>query len=182
MATGLTERADEEAQLTIDLGRNTKSLVSREALVAIVLALIALLVITTGVFAAPIVGANGCTAENQRVALLIDLSKSRTAADVTSDAAAVSRILAEAQACSRYVVLGVGDDGWGSPRVLMDSTVTTSGGWMQQDLKTARKKLLAMWTPIVATLAPTYSGSDVLGTIYMRSSCSVSRPLVPARW
>jgi hypothetical protein len=165
VATSLAERADEEAQLTIDLGRNAKSLMSREAIVAIVVALIALLVITTDLFAAPVEGSNGCKAENQRIALLVDLSKSRTAADVTADAAAVSRILAEAQACSRYVVLGVGEDGWAAPRVLIDSTVTTSGGWMQQDLKNARKKLLAMWTQTSARLTPTYSGSDVLGTI-----------------
>ncbi len=165
VANSLAERPDEEAQLAIDLGRNTKSLVSREAIVAIVVALIALLMITTNLFAAPVDGRNGCQSENQRIALLLDLSKSRAAADVAADAAAVSRILAEAQACSRYVVLAVGEDGWASPRVLIDSTVTTSGGWMQQDLRNARKRLLAMWTQTSAGLAPTYSGSDVLGTI-----------------
>jgi hypothetical protein len=165
-AADRAERADAEAGLTINATRNARAFISKDAIIAIAIAIVVLLAISTDLFASPAIHTKAsCTAENQRVALLIDLSRSRTADDVAADAAGVARVLSEGRGCSRYVVLGIGDDGWGAPIVLLDMRVTTSGGWMQQDLKTARRQLTAAWAQTAARLAPMYSGSDVMGTL-----------------
>jgi hypothetical protein len=125
-----------------------------------ILAIALLLALAHPAFPAAIAGT-----EIDRFGFAIDLSLSRSAEDVNQDIASIGTALGQVPLNARIAVVGVTQDAFASPCVLLEARVAGDAGFMSRNLSRARLSLVEAWRKKSATLAPTYHGSDIAGSI-----------------
>ncbi len=107
----------------------------------------------------------------QRVELvvLIDLSQSVGAngpddrSEFQKNVAAVSQVLRHVPAGAHVTVLGITDDSFGQPYLLLSATVAPEVGYFGEKLASARQRLEAAWKAKSHDLTPTFPGTDLFG-------------------
>lgn len=138
------------------------------AATATLLALIVLAVLLLGVASA--FGSE--PGQGRPVVVLIDLTKSTSPESFRANCQAVAGVLGQLQSGDRILVIGI-TDAFGHVPVLMDRTVSERG-YMGLQLGAARETLVAEWLKISEELQPTYSRTDVIGTLRLLAFMEVS--------
>jgi len=113
----------------------------------------------------------------QRVELvvLIDLSRSVGAngpddrSEFQKNVAAVSQVLRQVPAGAHVTVLGITDDSFAQPYLLLRATVAPEAGYFGEKLASARQRLETSWKTRSRDLAPTFPGTDLFGAFLVAS-------------
>jgi hypothetical protein len=77
----------------------------------------------------------------------------------------VRNFLAQAPAASRIVVLGITDQSFAQPYILLAATVPDDAGYFGERLEAARRQLVAVWQRRISKLQPTFKHTDLLGAL-----------------
>lgn len=71
----------------------------------------------------------------------------------------------EVSADTRIAVIGIADQSFTQPDILLSATVDTNAGYFGERLNTARKELVHAWKTRSAKLKPRYRQTDILGAL-----------------
>jgi len=108
-------------------------------------------------------------AERVNLVIAIDLSKSvavkdsNQVAEFEKDLAAVSQLLASLPAGSRATVIGITDNSFAQPDILLAAEVGEDEGYFKERLAAARRQIVAAWKERSAQLGPRFPRTDLLG-------------------
>lgn len=83
--------------------------------------------------------------------------------------AAVGRILAQVPAGSHVAIIGITDQSFTRPYILMDADISSDEGYFKERLSAARGALVARWRKLAGRLRPTALQSDILGACLVAS-------------
>jgi hypothetical protein len=117
-----------------------------------------------------------CAAFGQaRVNLVIAIDLSASVATMGHDdntafrgnVTAVSRILARVPAGSTVTVLGITDNSFTKPYILLSATVSENEGYFKERLAAGRQTLVKAWSKRSAQLEPGFQETDVLGAMQL---------------
>jgi hypothetical protein len=86
-----------------------------------------------------------------------------------SNMEAVGRLLATAPAGSRITVIGITENSFGQPYVLLSGTITDDPGYFGERLGSARRRLLDAWRKQTLQLAPNARSTDIFGAVLLAS-------------
>jgi MFS family permease len=122
----------------------------------------------------------------QRLNLVIavDLTASETVKDHDGQSQfgkniqGVTRLLASAPANSKIAIIGITEDSFTRPYILLSAAVSDDQGYFGERLARARQQLIRAWQRRAAQLRPNARGSDVLGALLVASALFQE---VPAR-
>jgi hypothetical protein len=109
------------------------------------------------------------------VVVLLDLSKSvattgnDTKAEFDKDVASVSNILATLPSDAKITVLGITDNSFASPYVILSGELSSDPGYFQERLASGRATLIRAWRSKSAQLVPHYPKTDILGALLVAS-------------
>jgi len=79
--------------------------------------------------------------------------------------AAISRLLAQVPAGSRVTIIGITDNSFTQPYILLSAEVSENEGYFKEKLTAARHGLAKAWKKCAAQLEPKFQETDVLGAM-----------------
>jgi hypothetical protein len=107
--------------------------------------------------------------------VLVDLSQSVDASGPDSrsefqkNVAAVSQIVLHVPAGAHITIVGITDESFAQPYVLLSARVTTDAGYFGEQLGSARQRLETSWKNRSRDLAPSSPGTDLVGAFLVAS-------------
>jgi cell division protein FtsB len=81
----------------------------------------------------------------------------------------VTRLLAEAPANSRVIVLGITDKSFAQPYIILSATIPGDAGYFGERLGAARSELVRAWRARSVGLRPKFRYTDILGALEIAS-------------
>jgi hypothetical protein len=81
----------------------------------------------------------------------------------------MSHLLAEMPAGSKVTVIGITENSFGDPYILLKAEISNDPGYFNERLAAARGELVRTWAERSAQLAPTVHGTDILGALLLAS-------------
>ena len=115
------------------------------------------------------------TSDRVDVVLLLDLSQSvavnghDSKAEFQTNVQSVATILATLPAGARVNVVGITDDSFASPYVVLSGELASDPGYFNERLAKGRASLIHAWQVWSARLAPRYPDTDILGALLVAS-------------
>jgi hypothetical protein len=114
----------------------------------------------------------------QRLNLVIavDLTSSEAAKDhdgqsqFSKNIQGVTRLLAAVPTNSKVTIIGITEDSFSQPYILLSATVSDDQGFFGERLAAARQQLIRTWRKRSAQLGPNARSSDVLGALLVASA------------
>ena len=109
------------------------------------------------------------------VVVLLDLSQSvavrghDSRAEFEKNVQGVSSILAALPAGAKVTVVGITDDSFGTPYIILSAELTSDEGYFKERLAKGHAALVRTWRDRSAQLAPRYSQTDILGALLVAS-------------
>lgn len=107
--------------------------------------------------------------QQTELVVLIDLSKSVAApgqdgrSEFQKDVAAVSGVLGQAPLGTHLTVVGVTDNSFAQPYILLSATITSDPGYFGEHLTAAHRQVQIAWGNRSRNLSPSYPGTDLIG-------------------
>jgi hypothetical protein len=89
---------------------------------------------------------------------------------------AAGQVLARLPANARVVVIGITDQSFGEPLVLLDARVPEDEGYFHERIAAARRALVQSWVARTRRLAPQFTHTDVFGALLLASQIFQSAP------
>jgi hypothetical protein len=138
-----------------------------------------LLLVAFGCIAVPSARAAG---ERATIIVAVDLSQSVKGegpdrkSDFQKNVAAVSRFLGTVPASSRVVVVGITDNSFAQPYILLSGRVTDDAGHFGERLAAARAQLIQQWKRRSAELKPQFECTDILGMLFVAEQLFAESP------
>ena len=83
--------------------------------------------------------------------------------------AGVARLLGSIPAGSKVTVIGISEDSFAQPYILLSAEVSDNQGYFGERLATARQQMVRAWQKRAAQLAPSARSTDVLGVLLTAS-------------
>jgi hypothetical protein len=80
---------------------------------------------------------------------------------------AVTKLLAQVPAASRITVIGITDQSFAQPDILLSATIPADPGFFGERLSAARSELVRSWTVRSANLEPRYRSTDIVGALLL---------------
>lgn len=115
-------------------------------------------------------GARMAAAESRvHVVVGVDLSRSvsiadhNQAAEFQKNLGAIGNLLTRLPAGSKSTVIGITDDSFAQPDILLSAEISGDEGYFKERLASARRKVAGAWTQRAARLAPAFPRTDILG-------------------
>jgi hypothetical protein len=109
-------------------------------------------------------------AENRmHIVVAVDLSKSvavadnNQAAEFQKNLSSIGNLLAHLPAGSKSTVIGITDNSFAQPDILLSADVSGDEGYFKERLAAARRKVAGAWTERAARLTPAFPRTDILG-------------------
>jgi hypothetical protein len=109
--------------------------------------------------------------QQTELVILIDLSQSVAApgqdgrTEFQKNIAAVSGILGQAPLGTHLTVLGITDNSFAQPYILLSATISSDAGYFGEHLAAAHRQLQVAWGNKAHDLGPSYPGTDLLGAL-----------------
>ena len=109
------------------------------------------------------------------VVVLLDLSESEAVrghdskAEFAKNVQSVSRTMIALPAGSRVSVIGITDDSFATPYIIISGELAGDEGYFKERLAKGRAALLHAWQERSAQLAPRYAETDILGALLVAS-------------
>jgi hypothetical protein len=109
--------------------------------------------------------------EQTAIVAAIDLSRSVGAAgpdarsDFEKNVAGVTKLLAAVPGSSRVIVLGITDNSFSEPYILLSARVPDDPGYFGEKLQAAHRQLITLWKRRSAQLQPNFKHTDILGAL-----------------
>lgn len=115
-------------------------------------------------------GARMAAAENRmHIVVAVDLSRSvaiadnNQAAEFQKNLSAIGNFLAHLPAGSKSTVIGITDNSFAQPDILLSAEISGDEGYFKERLAAARHQVAGAWTQRAARLTPAFSRTDILG-------------------
>jgi hypothetical protein len=89
---------------------------------------------------------------------------------------AVSRLLAQVPAGSRVTVLGITDNSFAQPYILLSADVGSDAGYFKEKLTSARQELVRLWQRRIEHLPGGFKHTDILGALLLADQLFHERP------
>jgi len=111
------------------------------------------------------------SAEHLNLLIALDLSSSVAArghdgaTEFQKNVQAITSLVGEVPASSRITVLGITENSFSQPYVLLSAKVGSDPGYFGEKLAAARQQLVKTWQARSAHLAPSTCGTDILGAL-----------------
>jgi hypothetical protein len=130
------------------------------------------------------IGADLTRADDQRldVVIAIDLSASVAArgpdgkTDFEKNSAAVTNALAHLPAGSRVTVLGITEDSFSQPDIILAATLPQDAGYFGERLAAGRQELVRAWKKRQPLIGPTAKQTDILGALLVAEQLFQNEP------
>lgn len=109
--------------------------------------------------------------EQLNIVIAVDLSASVASkghdgrSDFEKNLAAVTSLLAKIPPASRVTVLGITEDSFSRPYILLSARTEDDPGYFEEKIAAARQQLIRVWRERSAKLEPRSSQTDILGAI-----------------
>jgi hypothetical protein len=122
-------------------------------------------------FVPPISRAQAPTGQHLNLVVEIDLSTSVAAighddkTEFEKNIAAITRLLSQVPSDSQVTVLGITENSFSQPYVLLSAKTTGDKGYFGEKLGAARQQILRVWHERSARLQPSAPGTDILGSL-----------------
>jgi hypothetical protein len=113
--------------------------------------------------------------DSTNMVVLVDLSKSVAGENSQGNSPckenfkAVTRTLLGAPAGAQVTILGITEDSFSQPRVLLTALIGEDRGYFGENLSNARQQLAAAWKKRSANLECNAHGTDILGSLLVSS-------------
>jgi hypothetical protein len=107
--------------------------------------------------------------QQTELVILIDLSQSVAApgqdgrTEFQKNIAAVSGVLGQAPVRTHVTVVGITDNSFAQPYILLSATISSDAGYFDEHLAAAHRQLQIAWGNKAHDLGPSYPGTDLLG-------------------
>jgi hypothetical protein len=88
----------------------------------------------------------------------------------------VTRLLASVPTNSKIAIIGITEDSFTQPYILLSAAVSDDQGYFGERLARARQQLIRAWQRRAAQLGPNARGSDVLGALLVASALFQEAP------
>jgi hypothetical protein len=82
---------------------------------------------------------------------------------------AVTKLLAQVPANSRVTVIGITDQSFAQPDILLSGTIPADAGYFGERLSLARSELVQVWKSRIPQLKPKYHYTDIIGAMMLAS-------------
>jgi hypothetical protein len=121
-------------------------------------------------------------AERMHVVVAVDLSQSVAVKDgdqvkeFDKNLAGVGRLLSGMPAGSRATILGITDNSFGQPAILLEASVDGDEGYFKERLATARRQIAQAWKKQATRLGPHFPHTDILGALLVAGELFRQRP------
>ena len=89
---------------------------------------------------------------------------------------ATGEILAHIPASSHVMIIGITDQSFGEPVILLDARIPPDPGYFEERLATARRALLQAWLTRTKALAPSFRHTDIVGALLLASQIFQAEP------
>ncbi len=122
------------------------------------------------------------SADHLNLIVLEDLSKSESpkAADghteFQKNLEAVTRLLSSMPAGSHVTVVGITDNSFAQPYILLSAEIGDDEGYFKERLANARQQLVRAWRKRCAHLEPTFKQTDIVGALLLASQLFQESP------
>jgi hypothetical protein len=120
--------------------------------------------------------------ESTNLVILVDLSQSVAARNREGETPfqknfkAVGQVLTDAPAGSGVTVVGITDDSFGQPDILLSARINTDKGYFGEKLASAHQALLQAWQKRSANLKSDYRHTDIIGALLVASQIFKDTP------
>jgi|HubBroStandDraft_5_1064220.scaffolds.fasta_scaffold07449_2 hypothetical protein len=138
------------------------------------------------VIALSLVAARRAVAESQlNLVIAVDLSQSVAVhapgqpSEFQKNIDAVTKLLVQVPAGSRVTVIGITDQSFAEPDILLSATVRDDPGYFGERLAAARTQLVQAWESRSQRLHPTFPHTDILGALMLASQQLADRVDTP---
>jgi hypothetical protein len=119
---------------------------------------------------AALFGAQMAAAENRmHIVVAVDLSRSvaiadhNQAAEFQKNLGAIGNLLAHLPAGSKSTVIGITDNSFSQPDILLSAEISGDEGYFKERLASARRQVAGAWAQRAAPLTPEFPRTDILG-------------------
>jgi hypothetical protein len=116
------------------------------------------------------------TAESQlNLVIAVDLSRSVAVhasgqpSEFQKNIDAVAKVLIQVPAGSHVTIIGITDQSFAQPDILLSATVAQDPGYFGERLNAGRSELIRAWNSRSRRLQPTFSRTDILGALVLAS-------------
>jgi len=146
-------------------------------------ALSKLVVVTVGVGVLLLVPHHALAAHRLNLVVMVDLTQSVAVeghdgkTESEKNLQAVNRLLAQVPAGSHVTVLGITDNSFAQPYILLSADVGSDAGYFQEKLTSARQQLVRNWQRRVEHLQVGFSHTDILGALLLGDQLFHERPI-----
>jgi hypothetical protein len=129
-----------------------------------------------------LVFATQARAESLSLVITLDLSKSVAVGapgqrqEFNKNVEATGEILAHIPASSHVMIIGITDQSFGEPVILLDARIPPDPGYFDERLTAARRALLQAWLTRTKALAPSFRHTDILGALLLASQVFQAQP------
>lgn len=119
--------------------------------------------------------ARAATASHLDIVVAIDLTRSVAVkgpdgtTEFQKNVDGVTHLLAGVPAGARVHVIGITDQSFAQPYILLSASVPDDPGYFGERLSSARKELVRVWKVRSARLQPSFPATDILGSLYLAS-------------
>ena len=124
--------------------------------------------------------AHGQAHVNEVIAIDLTQSVATTGPDATSDFQknidGVARLLAQADAGSHITVIGITDQSFAQPFILLSARVPDDAGYFGERLAAARSQLFRAWKQRCGHLTPSFQQTDILGALQLANQIFDQQP------
>ena len=120
--------------------------------------------------------------ERLNIVIAVDLSKSvavndkNQLAEFQKNLNGVGRLLTGLPPGSRLTVIGITDDSFAQPDILLSADIGEDVGYFKEKLAAARRQIIDAWTAGSARLLPQYAHTDILGCLLVASELFKQTP------
>ena len=127
--------------------------------------------VALGAFLFGLIPARASAQQPLDLVVLVDLSRSvgTTGPDEHSEfqknIEALSQLLKQVPAGSKVAVVGITDDSFGRPYILLSAALTSEPGFFGEKLDLGRRQLQAAWKNRSRDLSPSFAGTDLIGAL-----------------
>jgi hypothetical protein len=146
---------------------------SRSALVKVSMVLLCL---------ALLIAPRARAAENLNLVIALDLTQSVAVGaagqrqEFVKNVEAAGQILVQATPGSHVTVLGISDQSFGEPIMLLDARIPEDAGYFQERLASARRTLAQTWFARAKSLHPRFTHTDIVGALLLASQILQAEP------
>ena len=96
--------------------------------------------------------------------------------ELQRDEAAVGQVLASVPAGSRITVIGITDNSFAQPYVLLSARLDANEGYFHERIATARQQLVAAWQKKSKDFVSSFRQTDLLGALFVSSQLLQPKP------